>query len=271
MDFTGQVVFITGVSRGIGKQLAIDLAARGATVLGCGRSRERLEETLSEMRRTSPFSAVYACDVSDCQQVNEMIQKVLSGFGRIDILINNAGFGIYQSFADIPLDSVEGMVRTNFLGAAYCIKAMLPSMIERRSGHIVNISSVAGKIATPNMGAYCATKSALIGLSECLYHELKPLGIHVSVVCPGPVRTKMRLLIDQMAAGVWIPEFLILKPEEVSRTVVRCIQKKKFQAVIPFWLALACFFKGLMPGAFRTVAYHVLRWRLGRSREPKKG
>lgn len=259
MEFKDQVVLITGVSSGIGQRLAIDLAARGATVVGCGRSRERLQETLLEMRRVSPSSAVYVCDVGNPEQVRGMVQKVLTDFGKIDILINNAGFGLHQSFADIPLDSIEAMVRTNFLGAVYCTKEVLPSMMQRRSGHIVNISSVAGKIGTPNMASYCATKFALIGLTESLYHELRPLGIHVSVVCPGPVRTKMRLLFDQMVPEA--PNFLVLKPEAVSRAVISTIQKKKFQVVIPFWLALACFLKGLMPNIFRVLSYEALRLR----------
>lgn len=262
MDFNGQVVLITGVSSGIGRQLAIDLAEKGATVIGCGRSEERLQETLTEMRRTSPSSAIHVCDVGDQAQVNSIVRKVLSDYGKVDILINNAGFGLYQSFVDIPLESIEAMIRTNFLGAVYCTKAVLPSMIERRSGHIVNISSVAGKIGTPNMASYCATKFALIGLTESLYHELRPLGINVSVVCPGPVRTKMHLLFDRMAPGA--PGFLVLKPEEVSRAVIRSIQKEKFQVVIPFWLALACFIKGLMPNLFRLVSYQALRLRSAR-------
>lgn len=256
MEFKGQVVLITGISSGIGQRLAIDLAAKGATVVGCGRDQERLEESLSQMRRTSPSSAAHVCDVSDPEQVKRLVQKVLSEFGKIDILINNAGFGVYQSFIDLSLDRIEGMLRTNFLGAVYCAKEVLPSMIARRSGHIVNISSVAGKIGTPNMAPYCATKFALIGWSESLYHELRPLGIHVSVVCPGPVRTKMRLLFDQMALKQL--EFLVLKTEQVSRVVIRSIQKKRFLVVIPFWLALACLFKGLMPNSFQLLCYGFL-------------
>ena len=259
MEFKDQVVFITGVSSGIGQRLAIDLAARGATVAGCGRSQERLQETLLEMRRTSPSSAVHVCDVGDPEQVKGMVQKVLSEYGKIDILINNAGFGLHQSFIDSPLDSIEGMVRTNFLGAVYCIKEVLPSMVERRSGHIVNISSVAGKIGFPNTASYSATKFALIGLSESLYHELRPLGIHVSVVCPGPVRTKFHLHFDDMAPKA--PAFLVLKTDVVSRVVIQAIVRKKFEVVIPLWLALACFFKRLMPNAFRLLSYQVLRFR----------
>lgn len=261
MDFKNQVVLITGASSGIGRQLAIDLAAREAIVIGCGRSLERLQETLREMRRFSPSSDVHLCDVSDPEQVRAMVRRILSDHGKIDILINNAGFGLYQSFVNSPLQAIEEIVRTNYLGAVHCIKEVLPAMVERRSGHIVNISSVAGKIGTPNMASYCASKFALNGLSESLYHELRGSGIHVSVVCPGPVRTKMRLLIDHSASGVWIPEFLILKTEDVSRTVIRAIEKRRFQVIIPFWLSLTCFFKGLMPNLFRHLSYWVLRLR----------
>ncbi len=257
MDFKDKVVLITGASSGIGQRLAIDLAARGATVVGCGRSLERLQETANELKRYSSSSTVHVCDVSSPQQVKETVEKVVSQFGKIDILINNAGFGLYQSFADIPLDAIESMVRTNFLGAVYCAKEVLPSMIARRSGHIINISSVAGKIGTPYMAAYCSTKFALIGLSESLYHELRPHGIHVSVICPGPVRTKMHLLFDRMTLGA--PEFLILKTEDVSRVVIRMIEKERFQAIIPSWLAAVCFFKALAPNLFRVVSYHLLR------------
>ncbi len=265
MKFKDQVVLITGVSSGIGQRLAIDLVARGATVVGCGRSQERLQETLSEMRRTSPASAVYVCDVADHEQVKNLIFYVLSEFGKIDVLINNAGIGLYQAFADSSLDAIEKIVRTNFLGALYCIKEALPSMVERRSGHIVNISSVAGKIGTPRMATYCATKFALIGLTESLYHELRPLGVHISVICPGPVRTKFRLFFDDLAPGA--PAFLILNAEDVSQAVIHSLQKKKFEIVLPLWLALACFIKRLMPNLFRLLSYHALRLR---SVEPTK-
>jgi len=264
LEFKDKVVLITGASAGIGRRLALDMAERGAVVVGCGRSQERLVETLAAMKRHSPSSSVHLCDVGNAEQVKSMIQKVLSELGRIDILINNAGFGIYQSFNNSPLDSIEGIVRTNLLGAVYCIKEVLPSMIQRGSGHIVNISSVAGKIGTPNMASYCASKFALIGLSETLYHELRPLGIQVSVICPGPVRTKMRLLLDHLASGVWIPEFLILRTEAVSRSVIRSLEKRRFQVVLPFWLALVCFVKGLAPNLFQLLSYRVLRLRLER-------
>src|SRR2546426_3520305 len=259
MDFKDKVTLITGASSGIGRQLAIDLAARGASVIGCARSEKRLQETLLQMKRTNPSAAVFVCDVSDSKQVKAMVHKVLSQFGKIDILINNAGFGHYQSLTNLPLDSIEEMVRTNLLGTIHCTKEALPSMVERRSGHIVNVSSVSGKIGTPHMSSYCATKFALNGLSESLYHELKPLGTHVSVICPGPVRTNFRVLYDHLAPKP--PSFMVLSVDEVSRAVIRAIERRKFEVIIPRWLALACLVKALMPSFFRLVAAGVLRLR----------
>ena len=170
MNFENQVVLITGASQGIGRCLAIDFAKRGATVVGCGRSRERLQETLDEIRAASPMSTVISCDVGDRAQARAMIAQTLADFGKIDILINNAGIGMRRRFAETSLDTIEEIMRTNFLGMAYCTHEVLPSMIGRGSGHIVNISSGSGQIGTPNMVAYCASKFAINGFSESLYH-----------------------------------------------------------------------------------------------------
>ncbi|MBI2232158.1 MAG: SDR family oxidoreductase [Deltaproteobacteria bacterium] len=163
MDFRGKIVLITGASRGIGRCLAGDFAKRGATVVGCGRSREHLEETLDDIRAASPMSRVIACDVGDRAQVRAMVEKTIADFGKIDILINNAGIGMRRPFIETPLDTIEEIMRTNFLGMIYCTHEVLPSMISRGSGHIVNISSGSGHIGTPNMAAYCASKFAMNG------------------------------------------------------------------------------------------------------------
>ncbi len=259
MDWKNQVVLVTGASSGIGQRLAIDFAARGAIVVGCSRSPERQGETANELKRYNSLSAVVVCDVGDSKQVKGMVQNVLAQFGKIDILINNAGFGSHRSFAESSVESIESMLRTNYLGTVYCTKEVLASMMARRSGHIVNISSVAGKIATPNMASYCATKFAQIGLSESLWYELKPLGIHVSVVCPGPVRTKFRLLFDDLAPNA--PGFIVLDVASVSRAVIKAIETKKFEIVMPRFLAFVCFLKGLMPNVVRFLISQALRSR----------
>jgi short-subunit dehydrogenase len=257
MDFTNKVVIITGASAGIGRCLAIDFAKQGAIVIGCGRSKERLERTLNELRATSPSSRMIPCDVDDREPVEGMVAKVLADFGKIDILINNAGIGMRKPFAETSMDSIEEIMRTNYFGVVYCTHAVLPSMIARGSGHIVNISSVAGIIATLNLSGYCASKFAMNGFSESLYYELKPLGIHVSVICPGPVRTDFNRSFADMRPKS--PDFLMLGPETVSHLVIRAIDAKKFEVIMPWSLALICRAARTAPGLFRAIALRAFR------------
>jgi len=251
------VVLITGASNGIGKQLAFDFAARGAVVVGCGRSIARLKETLKEVRRASPSSAMIGCDVSDAEQVQGMVAKALADHGKIDMLINNAGIGMRRPFVETSIETVDAITRTNYLGAVYCAHAVLPAMIARGRGHIVNISSVAGKIGTLNLAAYCGSKFALNGWSESLYHELKPLGINVSLICPGPVATGFNR--DFRDTEPKSPPNLIVPVEAVCREIVRAIEKNRFEVVMPRRLALLAAFHRHMPRLFRFLAQRRFR------------
>jgi uncharacterized protein len=269
MDFKDQVILITGASNGIGKQLAIECAERGATVAGCGRSIPRLKETLKEVRRASPASTMIGCDVSDAEQVHGMIGKVLEDYGKIDILINNAGVGMRRPFAETPLETIEMITRTNYLGALYCAHEALPSMIARGRGHIVNISSVAGKIGTLNMAAYCGSKFALNGWSESLYHELKPLGINVTVVCPGPVQTDFnREFRDTVPKA---PPDLFVSAAAVCHEVINAIEKNKFEVVLPRWLRLIEAAKRHAPNLFRALAQRHFRADVIKPEKPEGG
>ena len=257
MNFANQVVLITGASRGIGRCLAIDFAKQGATVVGCGRSRERLQETLDEIRASSPMSTAIACDVGDRAQVRAMVSAAVEDFGKVDILINNAGIGMRKPFAEASLDTIEEIMRTNFLGMVYCTHEVLPSMIKRGSGHIVNISSVSGQIGTLNMAVYCASKFAMNGFSESLYHELRPLGIYVSLVSPGPVETDFsRSFADVPPKS---PPSLAVTPQAVSRAVIKTIEHRRFEVVMPRWLALVCRLKRIAPNLFRAAAQRTFR------------
>ena len=257
MEYRNRVVFVTGASDGIGKQLAVDLVARGAVVVGCGRSRDRLVKTLKEIRKLSPKSLMIACDIGDAEQVHGMMTKVLADFGRIDILINNTGIGMRKPFVDTPLETIEAIMRTNYLGAVNCTHEVLPSMIARGSGHIVNISSGAGKIGTLNMAGYCASKFAMNGWSESLYHELKPLGVNVSVVCPGPVSTQFNREFQDSEPKS--PPQLFTSAAAVSQAVMRAIERNKFEVVMPRWLALICAIKRFAPSLFRVIAQRRFR------------
>ena len=257
MDFKDQVILITGASSGIGRQLALDLAARGAVVAGCGRSIARLKETLKEVRRASPSSTMIGCDVSDAEQVRGMVAKILADFGKIDVLINNAGVGMRRPFMETDLATVEEIMRINYLGAVYCAHEVLPSMIARRDGQIVNISSGAGLIGTLNMAAYCASKFALNGWSESLYHELKPLGVHVSIVCPGPVETGFNHRFRDSEPKS--PTGAIVAAETVARAVIQVLENKRFEVVLPHWLALMSSLRRHAPNIFRALAQRRFR------------
>jgi short-subunit dehydrogenase len=197
------------------------------------------------------------CDVSDIEQVRGMVAKILARFGKIDVLINNAGVGMRKPFMETDLATVEEIMRINYFGAVYCAHEVLPSMIERREGQIVNISSGAGLIGTLNMAAYCASKFALNGWSESLYYELKPLGVHVSIVCPGSVATDFnRRFRDSEPKS---PARAIVPPETVVRAVIDVLESKRFEVVLPRWLALLSSLRRHAPNIFRALAQRRFR------------
>jgi short-subunit dehydrogenase len=257
MEFKEKIILITGASDGIGKQLAIDLSMRGAVIIASGRSPARLEAVLTEIRRASPRSVSIRCDVGSRPEVHQMIGNVLAQFSGIDILINNAGIGMRKPFVETPLETIEELMRTNYLGTVYCTYEVLPSMLARGRGHIVNISSVAGHIGSLNMAGYCASKFAINGFSESLYHELKPRGIAISVVCPGPVKTAFNRSFAQNSPKS--PKSFIISPESVSQTVMTIIEKKRFETITPRSFALICGVKRFMPGLFRAVSSRLFR------------
>lgn len=186
-----------------------------------------------------------------------MVRKVLAAYDAVDILINNAGIGTRKPFVETPLETIEELMRTNYLGTVYCTHEVLPSMLARGRGHIVNISSVAGHIGTLNMAAYCASKFAINGFSESLYHELKPRGIAVSVVSPGPVKTAFNRSFAETSPKS--PQSMIISPESVSQTVMTIIENKRFEMITPRSFALICGIKRLMPGLFRAISSRLFR------------
>src|SRR5262245_36902500 len=265
MTFQDRVVLITGASNGIRRRLAIDLAARGAIVVGCGRSSERLQAVSAEMQSTSPRYTTIKVDVAKVDQVIDMVPSVLCNFGKIDILVNNAGIGMRKPFVETSIEVIEALMSTNYLGAVYCTHEALPSMIARGTGHIVNISSAAGKIGTLNIAGYCASKFAMNGLSESLYYELKPLGIDVSLICPGPVRTDFNKSFADTPPKS--PASLVVSPEFVSAAVIKAIEGRRFEVVLPMMLALICWFKNLTPNLFRAIADRSFRQRIAQTKK----
>lgn len=187
---TGQVAVITGAGRGIGTAIATMLAGLGARTVLCGRSRAPLEDTAAALEKSGIRGAVMECDVADQSSVEALAARVESTFGRLDILVNNAGIrGAQGPLHQLLPDEWDRIFNTNLRGVYYCIRSLAPLMIRARAGHIINISSLAGKNALPNGAAYSASKWGLNGLSYSLAEELRAHNIRVSVICPGSVHT----------------------------------------------------------------------------------
>jgi len=216
----GQVAIVTGAGRGIGRAISLALAELGAHVVLCGRSRQSLDQT-STLIQSGPNrprqSSVMECDVTDLRSVESLAESVARTFGRLDILVNNAGVGGDRG----PLDQLDPhnwdtMLNTNLRGVYYCIRSLAPLMIKARSGHIVNISSLAGKNPLPNGAAYAASKWGLNGLSYSVAEELRAHNIRVSVICPGSTHT------DFDRHGGTNAEKM-LQPRDVARVVAMIV------------------------------------------------
>ncbi|HEY7354610.1 MAG TPA: SDR family NAD(P)-dependent oxidoreductase [Terriglobales bacterium] len=186
---SGQVAVVTGAGRGIGSAIAEKLAALGANVVLCGRTVKSLESTAL---RIGDRAKVKQCDVTSLESVGTLAAFVEKTFGRLDILVNNAGVGSFAApLYELTPEEWEKVLNTNLRGVYYCIRAFAPTMIRAKNGHIVNVSSLAGKNALPNGAAYAASKWGLNGLSYSVAEELRVHNIRVSVICPGSVNTEL--------------------------------------------------------------------------------
>jgi 3-oxoacyl-[acyl-carrier protein] reductase len=188
----GQVAVISGGGRGIGAGIARKLASLGATTVLCGRTRKPLDETAKAIGHAGGHAQVVECDVSNLSSVESLAREVERAFERVSVLVNNAGIGGFGGpLHSLPPEQWEKILNTNLRGVYYMIRSFAPLMMRARSGHIVNISSLAGKNPLPNGAAYAASKWGLNGLSYSVAEELRAHNIRVSVVCPGSTNTDL--------------------------------------------------------------------------------
>ena len=209
----GQVAVITGAGRGIGAAIARRLATMGAVAVLCGRKRAPLDSTASVISQAGGKIHVVECDVMDLSSVGRMAADVERTFGRTDILVNNAGIGGFGGpLHELPPEAWDKILNTNLRGVYYCIRGFAPMMIRARTGHIINISSIAGKNALPNGAAYAASKWGLNGLSYSVAEEMRAHSIRVSVICPGSTHTELSPHAGKDPAKM-------LQPEDVAHVV----------------------------------------------------
>ena len=178
-------VLITGASSGIGRASALYLARKGYTVVGAGRSRTRLESLASDAEEHGVSVETMELDVDRDDQVDRELPGLIEQYGRIDVLVNNAGYGLWGPGQRLSVDQLRAQFETNLFGPFKLVRHVLPGMVESGAGKIINVSSVEGRLATPFSGGYAASKFALEGLSEAMRVELWPLGVHVCLIEPG--------------------------------------------------------------------------------------
>lgn len=187
-NIKGKVVVITGASSGLGEAAARLLSAEGATVVLAARRTERIEALAKEL---GDKALAVKTDVADQQQFKALVDKTVETYGRIDVLLNNAGLMPLAALEQLKTDEWDQMIDVNFKGVLYGIAAALPHMKQQKSGHIINVSSVYGHKLGPNATVYCATKHAVRALSEGLRQEVKPYNIRTTVISPGAVATEL--------------------------------------------------------------------------------
>jgi len=184
---TGKRAIVTGASSGIGKEVALMLLQAGAQVSLVSRNPERILDQLP----TGSKAKGYAIDLGDISQVAAKMQAIATDMGGVDILINNAGMAYIGELIDMPLAEWQRLFDLNVTSVFQCLQAVLPTMRSQKSGTIINVASIAGKQAFPNWGAYCASKFALLGLTQAIAAEEQPHGIKVMAICPGSVDTPL--------------------------------------------------------------------------------
>jgi len=248
-ELKGKIALVTGASMGIGAAIARELAAAGCRVAINARGRPALEEVRDEIREQGGIAEVFPCDAGDAEAVARMVDDVEASLGPVAILVNNAGAGTFKPLVQMTRDEAMLSVHLPFGAAIAACYAVVPGMIERGEGHIVNLTSPAGYMPFPNMVPYTASRTGMVGLSLSLREELEGQGIGVSLVCPPKVNTGY---FERNDAGFsWYPRlaawFPMFEPEQVANEVRRAIQLNRRQHVFPWSLRWALRLFALAP------------------------
>jgi hypothetical protein len=225
MKLQDAVVLITGASSGFGAATARRLGAGGAQLALAARSHRQLDALAAELRRSGAQAVALPADVTSDADVARLAEATLARFGRIDVLINNAGFGLLNSIAEAEPRELEEMLAVNLVGAARCIRAVLPHMLARNSGQIVNVASLAALLGMRNFGYYSATKAGLLALTRSMQQDLAGTGVRCVAICPGAARTPFfhRARVERVPRTAFLIPWL--SDDEVAAVIVRAVER----------------------------------------------
>lgn len=254
MNLKGKTAVITGASSGIGRATAIELARRGANVVLAARRAETLESVATECRRFGVSATVIPTDVTNAAECERLITKA----GATDILINSAGFATFDPLTSARVEELRGMMETNYFGTVYCTRAVLPQMIGRRNGTIVNVGSITGIMGYARMSGYCATKFAVTGFTEAIRDEVIGHGVRVALVCPGTTDTDFFVRAERgkmPGASRLMPA---VTADVVARAIADAAEDGAYRRIMPTMGKLYMRFKEISPrfahALFRRVS-----------------
>jgi uncharacterized protein len=243
MNLKEKTVVVTGASSGIGRAVALELARRGANVILGARRADRLEAVAAECRALGVNATAIAADVTS----PEDCRRLIAAAPRVDVLVSNAGFAIFDGIGEAKPDELRSMMDTNYFGAVNCIQAALPQMLARGEGTIVTVASITGIMGFARMGGYCATKFALIGMTEALRNEVIGRGVRVALVCPGTTETEFFVKAERGKMPGASRLMLAVKPERVARAVCDAAEDGRYRRILPLLAAVYMRMKELFP------------------------
>jgi short-subunit dehydrogenase len=238
MNIKGKVIIVTGASSGIGEATARQFGREGAKIVLAARRVDRLEALAQEIATldAGTETLVVQADLSRLEDIQSLIKQTLDKFGRIDVLVNNAGFGRLNWLENLdPVKDIQAQFDVNVLGVIQTTRQALPVMMRQQSGHIINMCSMAGLVATPTYTIYAACKHAVHGFSEALRREVKPWGIDVSMIYPGGVVTEFQQHAGiQRKTGATTPRALLLTAEQVGDAVLKLVRRPRAMWILPW-------------------------------------
>lgn len=257
--FKDKIVVVTGASSGIGRALGIRFAEEGARTILIARSEEKLKEITEGLKKRGFQADWFRCDVSVRSEVESVFKNIFDKYSKIDILVNNAGVGLYGEVEKLDDESLRALFQTNIFGPLYCIQAVLRSMKNERSGHIVNVSSVAGRRAMPGVAGYAMSKFALHALSESLRVEVRPYNIYVTVISPGLIRTDFpdHAMRAEGTPAAYSKESRRMSAEECAERILYAIEKKKREQVITFGGKFIVFMNKFFPSLTDWLVFKI--------------
>lgn len=278
LSLSGKIVLITGGSRGLGLALAKELGARGSRLALCARHEQELEEACKRLADDGIDAAGFTCDISNASEIQPLISRVLDRFGKIDVLVNNAGHIKVAPLESLECSDFEDAMNVMFWGPVNLTLALLPHLRRQGAGHVVNITSVGGRVAVPHLLPYSCAKFALVGFSTALSTELTSQGLHVLTVIPGLMRTGSYLNAEfkgkEKNEFAWFsllgnfPGFSV-SAEHAARSIREALEEQRHTCTISLAAKLLISSEALLPELTRSVLASSNRWVLPASASSK--